>query len=106
MGKNFANVYLDLCWLHIISPKVARDCLSEWIETVPSNKIMAFGGDLSYVEGAWTHAEMARENVARVLAEKVDSGYMTEDDAAALAEKLFEPTPLLCSTCRPTDQRP
>lgn len=89
MAKNFANVYIDLCWLHIIAPKAARDYLSEWIETVPANKIMAYGGDYLFVEGAYAHAEMARKNVALVLAEKVQSGYLTERDAEELAEKLL-----------------
>jgi uncharacterized protein len=89
MAKNYANVLIDMCWLHIISPKVARDYLSEWIETVPANKIMGFGGDYSYVEGVYTHAETARENVACVVADKVISGYMTEADAKELAEKIL-----------------
>ena len=89
MAKNFANVYFDMCWLHIISPKVAREYLSEWIETVPANKIMAFGGDYKFVEGVCAHAAMARENVAAVLAEKVLTGYLIEQDAADLAVKFL-----------------
>ena len=89
IAKNFANAYIDMCWLHIISPKVARDYLSEWVETVPANKITGFGGDYLYVEGAYAHAEMARENVAWVLAQKVIEGYLTEGDALALAKKIL-----------------
>ncbi len=89
MAKNFANVYIDMCWLHIISPKVAREYLSEWIETVPANKIMGFGGDYLFVEGAYAHAEMARENVAHVLAQKVLDGYCSEADALGLARKIL-----------------
>jgi uncharacterized protein len=89
MAKNFANVFIDMCWLHIISPQAARAYLAEWIDAVPANKIMAFGGDYTYVEGAYAHAEMARENVAAVLAEKVLSGYMTEADAIGLARRIL-----------------
>jgi uncharacterized protein len=89
LAKNYPNVYIDMCWLHIISPTVARRYLAEWIETVPANKIMAFGGDYMYVEGAYAHAKMARENVAWVLAEKVLSGYMSEADAVDLAKKIL-----------------
>ena len=89
LGKNFANVYVDLCWVHIISPWVARQVLHEWIETVPANKIFAFGGDYVFVEGAYAHSRMARSNVAEVLAEKVEMGYLTEDEAIALAHKLL-----------------
>ena len=89
LGKNFPNVYVDLCWVHVISPWVARQTLHEWIETVPANKIFAFGGDYIFVEGTYAHAVLARSNVAQVLAEKVEAGYLTEDEAVALAHKLL-----------------
>ena len=89
LGKNFANAYLDLCWVHIISPWVGRQTLHEWIETVPANKIFAFGGDYIFVEGAYAHAVMARSNVAQVLTEKVETGYLPEAEAMTLARKLL-----------------
>ena len=51
LAKNFPNVYLDLCWLHIISPTAAVCMLHEAIETVPVNKIFAFGGRLHHSRG-------------------------------------------------------
>jgi predicted TIM-barrel fold metal-dependent hydrolase len=89
LGKNFPNVYVDLCWVHVISPWVARRTLHEWIETVPANKIFAFGGDYIFVEGAYAHARLARQNVAIVLAEKVRAAYLTEEEARSLAHKLL-----------------
>lgn len=89
LGKNFPNAYLDMCWVHVISPWVARRTLHEWIETVPGNKIFAFGGDYLFVEGAYAHARMARDNVAQVLSEKVADGYLTEDEAASMAHALL-----------------
>jgi predicted TIM-barrel fold metal-dependent hydrolase len=89
LGKNFANVYVDLCWVHVISPWVARQTLHEWIETIPANKIFAFGGDYIFVEGTYAHSRMARDDVAEVLAEKVELGYLTEDEAIAVAQKLL-----------------
>jgi predicted TIM-barrel fold metal-dependent hydrolase len=89
LGKNFPNVYLDLCWVHIISPWAARRILHEWIETVPANKIFAFGGDYIFVEGTYAHSRLARGNVATVLTEKVESGYLTEDEAVQLARQLL-----------------
>jgi predicted TIM-barrel fold metal-dependent hydrolase len=89
LGKNFANVYVDLCWVHAISPWVARQTLHEWIETVPCNKIFGFGGDYIFVEGAYAHARMACRNVAQVLTEKVVDGYVTEDEAMRLAHSLL-----------------
>lgn len=67
LAKNFPNVYPDLCWVHIISPSTARTILSEWLDTVPSNKILAFGGDYRFAEGVYGHMVMARRNVAATL---------------------------------------
>ncbi|MGD9128382.1 MAG: amidohydrolase family protein, partial [Planctomycetia bacterium] len=89
IAKNFQNAYIDMCWLHVISPKISRDSLSEWLETVPANKITAFGGDYGFPEGTYAHAEMGREVVAEVLAEKVLRGYCTEAEACELAVKLL-----------------
>ena len=93
LAKNFANVYADLCWVHLISPEIGRQQLHELIETVPGNKIMAFGGDSITVEIAYAHAKMAREAVARVLSEKVVEGYMTEDEAIVLAKRMLRENP-------------
>jgi uncharacterized protein len=89
LAKNFQNVYLDMCWLHIISPAVSRRMLDEWIETVPSNKILGFGGDYLFVEGVYGHAVMARENIASTLAAKVEDGYFTEEEALVVMRKLL-----------------
>ncbi|MFQ6076607.1 MAG: amidohydrolase family protein, partial [Candidatus Bathyarchaeia archaeon] len=89
LAKNFPNVYIDMCWLHIISPYVARKALSEWLDTVPGNKILGFGGDYKFVEGVYGHAILARENVARVLAEKVEDDGYTEEEAVHLARRIL-----------------
>jgi predicted TIM-barrel fold metal-dependent hydrolase len=89
LAKNFPNVYADLCWLHIISPFKARQTLSEWLDTIPSNKILGFGGDYRFIEGVYGHAVIARENIARVLTEKVEEGNYGKDEAVQLARKLL-----------------
>jgi len=89
LAKNFRNVYIDMCWLHIISPHGARQALAEWLDTVPWNKIFGFGGDYIFPEGVYGHSVIARENIANVLAKKVEEGSFTEDQAVYLARKLL-----------------
>jgi predicted TIM-barrel fold metal-dependent hydrolase len=91
--KNFANAYLDLCWLYIISPTAAARMLHEAIETVPANKIFAFGGDFIIPEGAYGHSVMARQVVSRVLTEKIEDGYLSEEEAAVLARRILRENP-------------
>jgi len=88
LAKNFPNVYLDFCWLPLISPEVARRALSEWIETVPGSKL-AWGGDCQHVEECYGHVLYAKQVVSEVLAEKVESGYFSQEVASDLARMIF-----------------
>ena len=83
-----------MSWLHIISPSAAHRALHEWVETVPGNKIFAFGGDYIFVEGAYAHSRIAREVVSRVLTEKVKEGYLDEKEAVNLAWRILRENPL------------
>jgi len=89
LAKTFANVYADLCFVHVLSPEVYRRLLHELVETVPGNKIMTFGGDAHTVERAYGHSRVARQAVARVLSEKVSEGYMRENEAIVLAQRIL-----------------
>lgn len=89
LAKNFRNVFIDMSWTYIISPSYSERYLHEWLETVPANKIMAFGGDYHNVENTYGHSLMARAMVAKVLIEKVRTGYFTEDEAKSIAKRLL-----------------
>jgi uncharacterized protein len=89
LAKNFPNVYADLCWMYLISPWMAASILHEWLETVPANKILGFGGDSIIVEGTYAHSRIARQVIARVLAEKVEGGYCTEREAVTFGQMIL-----------------
>lgn len=93
IAKVFPNVYIDLCWAHIISPSASRRALHEMLDTVPSNKIFGYGGDYRYPELSYAHAKMARRNVAQVLAEKVSEGSCSGAEALELGRKLLHDNP-------------
>jgi len=82
LGKNYANAYLNICWSYIVSPEMAADALKEWIDLVPANKIIGFGGDYSTMpENIWAHLEMGKETLSEVFSKKIEKGYMSMDDA-------------------------
>ena len=89
MAKNLPNVTLDMCWTYIISPAFAGRFLDEAIETVPADKILAFGGDYQVAEGSYAHAVLCREVVSKILAEKVAAGYWTEKEALQFARAVL-----------------
>jgi len=91
--KNFPNVYLDMCWAHIISPTHSVRALAEWLDAVPANKISAFGGDYCFVDGVYGHVQLARQNVAKSLAIKVDDDGWSMQRAQQVAEWLFLDNP-------------
>jgi len=92
--KNFPNVWLNLCWAHIVSPMMTRSMLDEWMDYVPMNKIFAFGGDYMIpVEKVYGHLVMARENISQVLAMRVEEGLMGLEDAVRVAHKWFHDNP-------------
>ncbi|HDD33646.1 MAG: hypothetical protein DRK00_01175 [Thermoprotei archaeon] len=87
LAKNFPN--LDLCWVGAVSPTAAKRILSEWLDLVPSNKIMAFGGDYIFVEGSYGESRIVRGVVAEVLQEKVDKGLWSVDEALKVATRIL-----------------
>jgi len=93
LAKNFRNVFIDMCWGHIISPEAARRALVEWLDAVPANKISAFGGDYCFVDGVYGHQKLARQNVAAALAQKVRDGSMGMDRAREIAAWVFVDNP-------------
>jgi predicted TIM-barrel fold metal-dependent hydrolase len=93
LAKTFPNVYLNLSWIHIVSPIGVRSALREWLRMVPTNKIIAFGDDVYYPEMVYGHLKIARQNVARILAEMVEEAFITEETALDVAHALFYDNP-------------
>jgi uncharacterized protein len=93
LARSFANVYLDLAWFHLLSHHQARAWLAEWLDVLPHNKIFAFGGDVFLFFGICSHLEIARENMASVLAQRVVDGLCDIDEAEVCARRLFHDNP-------------
>ena len=95
LAKGFSNVWLNFCWTYIISEKCAAEALDEAIDTVPSNRIIGFGGDYNEpVEEVYGHLVMARESMAKVLGRRIKEGTMTENQALVLLKKWFWDNPV------------
>jgi hypothetical protein len=91
--KNFPNVYIDMCWAHIISPNASVAALCEMIDTVPLNKISGFGGDYCFVDGVYGHIILAKQNIARALAKKIKEGIFDFDTALSIAARFLYGNP-------------
>ena len=88
IGKNFPNVWLNLCWTHIISQKLTQSAIDEILDMLPVNKVLGFGGDYGLpVEKVLGHLMMAREDIAIVLGRRIDDGMMNRDEALTIIRK-------------------
>jgi len=86
LGKNYPNVAIDCCWLHIIDPDYASELLERSVLTLPHTKVHGFGGDYGDVpEFVAGHLQIARENISGTLARLVERGWLEERQALALA---------------------
>lgn len=93
LAKNFQNVYIDMCWAHIVSPNASVNALCEWFDTVPLNKISAFGADYLFIDGVYGHLKLAQANIAKALSIKIGEGLFDVDKAKNIAKMLFYDNP-------------
>ena len=90
MAFSYPNVWLNMCWSQSFMPRAARAALAEWLDFVPVNKIIAFGGDSGYwIEHSVGDLVMTRANLAAVLGERVAGGAATEERAVDIGRMLL-----------------
>jgi hypothetical protein len=89
LGRINTSVYADLCWAQFICPAAAKSALDEWLDSMPASKILAFGGDYWFPEGSYGHSIIARTNIGEVLANRVERGRMTMDQARTVARMIL-----------------
>ena len=87
MGKA-KNVWIDSCWLPTISYTMAKRALHEWLELVPSDRIL-WGSDESHAEGIYAAAEFMRRCLGEVLVEKIEGGDLNEQQAMRIAKQIM-----------------
>lgn len=89
MAFVYRNVWVDLTWSHLLSPTRFRAALHEAIEVLPDEGRMMVGGDNWHAEETYGSLRRARHLLASVLAEKVESGWLSEDGARRLARRIL-----------------
>lgn len=94
LAKHYANVYLDMGWDHIMSPEISRKALQSWIDLVPMNKVIGFGADHAIVEKVYGHLTIARRNIARAFAHKMEMDDMPFDRVKAWIQAIMFDNPV------------
>ena len=82
------NVWIDSVWLPTISYTMAKRAYQEWLEVVPSNRIM-WGADAHHAEGIYAATEVTRRCLAEALTEKVERGELGELNALRIGRQIL-----------------
>lgn len=82
------NVYLDSVWLPTLSQHMARRAFHEWLDAIPSTRIM-WGADCNHAEGIYGATAVTRQVLAEVLAGRVDRGDLTMDAAKRIGRQIL-----------------
>jgi glucuronate isomerase len=95
--RELPNFSLAGFWWHNFFPGAIRQVMTERLDMVPVNKQAGFFSDAYAVEWSYAKATIVRKQMAQVLAEKVDQGQYSFDDALWVARAiLFESPQSLC----------
>jgi hypothetical protein len=90
VAKQHPNVVVDLSWAWILAPVAAREFVRRFLTTVPSNKLLCFGGDYVVVENAVGHAALVRAGLEAALTDLVDDGWCSAAEASELAVRVMQ----------------
>ena len=93
MAKYFPNVWVNMAWMHIISPEISKIALKRWLDLLPPSKIIGFGGDYLIVEKVYGHLTMARINIAEVLSRMIAEDRITFKQAKNICKQLMHDSP-------------
>ena len=86
--RHGAHVWIDSVWLPTLSYTMAKRAFHEWLEVMPSSRIM-WGADGTSAESIYGATEFTRRCVAEVLAEKVRDGDLTEEHALRIGKQIM-----------------
>jgi len=82
------NVWIDSCWLPTLSYTMARRAYQEWLDAVPSDRIM-WGADTVDAEGIYGATELTRQCIAEALTLKVARSELKEEHANRIGRQIM-----------------
>jgi uncharacterized protein len=86
LSRSLPNVYLNSCWSHLLSPRLTLAAWDMWLDMLPINRVMAWGGDYWWaIENVWGSVDKARQVLAELLASRIERGDFSEARALQIA---------------------
>ena len=93
LARELPNLSLAGYWWHNFFPDVIRQVIAERLDMLPASKQVGFFSDAYVVEWTYAKAVLVRKQLARVLAEKIDQGQYSRDEALAVARAILFESP-------------
>jgi hypothetical protein len=93
LARELPNFSLAGYWWHSFFPHIIRQVMAERLDMLPVNKQVGFFSDAYCVEWVYGKVLMVRKQLARVLAEKIEQGQYTRNDAVAIARAILFESP-------------
>ncbi|MGD0999437.1 MAG: hypothetical protein ABSA67_01950 [Candidatus Brocadiia bacterium] len=91
--RELPNLSLAGYWWHNFFPDIMRQVLAERLDLLPLNKQIGFFTDAYSLEWTYGKAFIIRKVMSRVLADKIESGQYTRQDALDIAREILFETP-------------
>ncbi len=92
--RSCPNVYLNACWSHLLAPQLTKQAYDWWLDMLPINRVMAWGGDYWWaVENVYGVVMTVREILAEVLAARIRAGDFDEARALQIAKRWMHDNP-------------
>jgi glucuronate isomerase len=93
LARELPNLSVAGYWWHNFFPDTIRQVIAERLDMLPLNKQIGFFSDAYCVEWTYGKAILVRKQLARVLAEKVEQGQFSDDEALSIARTILFETP-------------
>ncbi|MGI8824093.1 MAG: hypothetical protein ACR2JC_00325 [Chloroflexota bacterium] len=93
LARELPNLSLIGYWWHNFYPDTIRQVMGERLDMVPVNKQIGFFSDAYSVEWTYAKAIIVRKQLAQVLAQRIDQGQYTVDDAIGIARSILYESP-------------
>ena len=88
IAMKYRNVWIDSVWLPQLSYTMAKRAYQEWLESVPSDRIM-WGADTVSAECIYAATVFTRQCLSEALAEKVIREELSEQQAIYIGTQIM-----------------
>ena len=92
-ARELPNFSLAGYWWHNFFPDIIRQIMGERLDMLPVNKQIGFFSDAYCVEWTYGKTILVRKQLAAVLAQKIEQGQYTLDEALSIARTILYETP-------------